>query len=53
MRNVYTPSLEADIVEACANAGAAEPYLNRDDILKLPWRMGKRKWFSFPTRPSG
>ncbi len=43
MRNRYTPSLEADIREACTNAGAAEPFRNRDDILETTLEDGETK----------
>ena len=43
MRNLYTPSLEADIREACTNAGAAEPFRNRDDILETTLEDGETK----------
>ena len=43
MRNLYTPSLEADIRETCTNAGAAEPFHNRDDILETTLEDGETK----------
>ena len=43
MRNLYTPSLEADIREACQNAGAAKPFRNRDDILETTLEDGETK----------